>query len=291
MMEKITVALTGVEADEAAVRYGLMLGQQIGKLITGRFFPVHTAFEEMERRLRSMERFDFFGFGSVLEQFREAADGHYIRLEETARDLFFRHAPSDLSPSIYRWESSERHWSFEALLLRYSILSDLLVLGRYRSEDEDESMTVMETLVCGTTGPVMVVPPNYNPRLLKDSRVVIGWKPNASCIRVITLALPLLRLAKQVTLLSIEDADEPSMPVTVNEYRELLQRHGVTTDVHCLRSAGQHLAEQFGETLRSLDADMALIGAFSSSRLPGFMRSGLTESMLLDCPVPLLCVH
>ncbi|WP_375275331.1 universal stress protein [Methylorubrum thiocyanatum] len=167
--------------------------------------------------------------------------------------------------------------------------ADLLVVGRHGPADgEPRAETVQPAPVLVESGrPVLVVPPGVE--RLEAERVVVAWKDTPEARRAVGAALPLLRLATSVSLVSVgptasEEGGE--------EVAELLALHGIHA-TSTTRPVPEGLDETdvllaFVEQARS---DLLVLGAYGHGRLREWVFGGVTRSILQRSPVCCLMTH
>lgn len=142
-------------------------------------------------------------------------------------------------------------------------------------------------LVLASGGACLVVPDGWSQQA-RVERVLIGWNGSPEAIRAVRAALPLLRRARHVVVLSGAVRD-PYManwdpPFDLAAY---LSRHAV--DHHILpcqpdARAGRALLEQ----AEKQDADLLVMGAYGRSRFSEWMFGGATREVLQDARLPVL---
>lgn len=165
---------------------------------------------------------------------------------------------------------------------------DLIVIGR-RQEGEfgGLSRTTAEAALLGTGRAVLLAPPEP-PRAIGES-VLIGWNRSVQAARALRNALPFLREAKQVTILSVTTGarDGPSPKQIVRH----LAWHGVKADSKEIPPDYRYIGEAVLDEAKELGADMAVMGAYSHSRVREMMLGGVTRYILENAKLPILIAH
>ncbi len=166
-------------------------------------------------------------------------------------------------------------------------LFDLTVLDAGpRTFDLDRE--AIESVLFSSGRPVIAVPPGSS--VFAGRRIIVAWDGSAQAARAANDALPFLRAAEAVEIVSVGDEAEIHEGVPGAEFAPHLARHGVTVSVNDLpRSEG------IADTLRSqaglFRADMIVMGAYRHSRTREFLVGGVTRSLLRQSPVPLFLAH
>lgn len=177
-------------------------------------------------------------------------------------------------------------------LVLHGRCSDLVVMSQTRSELLPVTVRadVPEYALLNGARPVLLVPaagsfdqPGQN--------VVVAWNGSVEATRAVTSALPLLKRARQVTVLVanpgldvFEEEGEPGADIGL-----YLARHGVKTEV-LVRTASDSVAT-IADTVASCNADLLVMGAYGHSRLREFILGGATRTMLREMRVPVWMAH
>jgi nucleotide-binding universal stress UspA family protein len=169
----------------------------------------------------------------------------------------------------------------------YGRVFDLIVLGRPGRDEQSPRMTPLEAALFESGRPVLIAPPS-SPRSV-GSNVLIAWNGSTEQSRSVALAMPILRSATRVTVLTVEGALTPG-PSGEQAARHL-QRNGVPAlSVHLpagKRNAGEIVLEQAG----SLGCDLLIKGAYTQSRLRQMIFGGVTRHVLANATLPVLMAH
>lgn len=145
-----------------------------------------------------------------------------------------------------------------------------------------------ETLILLSGRPVLVLPQGHGGRL---DRVVVGWDGSAPVARAMNDALPVLRAAQSVTVLTI-GGDKPSdhLAPWPDAVRHLL-RHGVRAQGREVEPEDLSTAEALENRLKAERADLVVMGAFGHSRLREIVLGGVTEHILSSTPTAVWLSH
>ena len=137
--------------------------------------------------------------------------------------------------------------------------------------------------------PVLVVPSITDQ--FRCKRVMIAWDGSAKAARALNDALPFLRVAEQVELMSVAGEKDLSRSVPGAEVAPHLERHGVEVLVKELVTQNGDVGDVLRNEASVFGADMVVMGAFVHSRLRELVFGGVTQSMLKECTVPLFLSH
>lgn len=172
-------------------------------------------------------------------------------------------------------------------LVEQARAADLVVVGRRGAEDADPGpLGVPPGPVLMEAGrPVLVVPPRLAG--LKGTRVVVAWKDGPAARRAVSAALPFLREADHVLVVSVGPDVHREGAEDVAGH---LARHGAQVTTHLLRTAMRESDEILDFALRQ-EADLVVMGAYGRSRLREWIFGGVTRDVMRATPVCCLMSH
>lgn len=168
--------------------------------------------------------------------------------------------------------------------------ADIVILG----QDEDQAplemhpLPVAHSVVLKCGRPVLVVPALAHK--LVPSHAVIAWDGSREAVRAVHDALPLLRLAQAVDVVTVSRSPDVSDEAQSEQLIAHLGNHGIPA-----RALIEHVA-RFDELRRlRLDTehgyDLIVMGGYSHPRWLEFMIGGMTISTMLTSRTPLLLSH
>ena len=153
--------------------------------------------------------------------------------------------------------------------------------GPGKQSDYDD----LEALVFESGRPVLFVP--YIAVEAKPIRqAVIAWNDTRVAARAVFDALPLLKTAESVEILTIDadDNTEQSPQTAGAAIATALTRHGVNVTINSEVSSGIPVAAVIENRVSDLQANLLVMGAFSHSRLREFLFGGVTDTVLKSMP-------
>lgn len=185
------------------------------------------------------------------------------------------------------WETIEGE---VASSLREAVaFADITVVSEtpYGTVDDQLAATLPEHLAMACNGPVAVVPTG-KPVPARVGKVLIAWKPSREAGHAVRFALPVLATADEVEVLTVEEGDE-TVADSGAKITAWLATHGVN-------ARHRHVAEgnagrAITNEVQKFGADLLVMGAYSRSRFAEMILGGVTASLLVDPPVPLLIAH
>ncbi|MDP4003321.1 universal stress protein [Methylobacterium sp. NEAU K] len=166
-------------------------------------------------------------------------------------------------------------------------LHDLTVLDSGpRTYDLDREMIEKALFLSGR--PVIAVPPGQG--AFAARRIIVAWDGSAQAARAANDAMPFLRAAEAVEIVSVADEGEIDVFVPGAEFAPHLARHGVTVTVNDL-PATDGVANLLRTQAGLFRADMIVMGAYRHSQAREFLFGGVTRSLLKSSPTPLFVAH
>ena len=164
---------------------------------------------------------------------------------------------------------------------------DLIVIGRPGPEPQNPRMPPLEAALFDTGRPVLVVPPT-SPRTLARN-VLIAWNGSVEQARTNAFAMPLLRFADKVTVLTVEDGTTPGP--SGEEAARHLRRNGIKATALTVKSGARKSGVTILDQATVLGCDLLVKGAYTQSRLRQMIFGGATRHILANSTLPVLMAH
>lgn len=204
----------------------------------------------------------------------------------TARETFL--ATCSDAGIEHRWLASDLA-PVEALRVM-SRASDLVIVGQPDPSPADPATipygtdVLPQELALQAGRPVMTLP-HTGPMADAGRRILVAWNGKREAARAVHDALPLLRGAEAVHLVTVAPEKKGRTPMA--EIVELLERHGVRLESAIVDGGAQKVGAALLSEAKARNADLMVMGAFGHSRLREMVFGGVTETVLgsLDLPV------
>jgi len=166
--------------------------------------------------------------------------------------------------------------------------ADLIVVGRQGPEDDRDWRFAPHPgdLVMSAGRPILVAPPRV--RQLSARRIVVAWKDTREARRAVWDALPLLKAADHVFIVSVGSEVTETALVDVNAY---LSRHGVPATTELRRGSDRPVADEVLAVVEGKGADLIVAGGYCHSRMREWIFGGVTRDLLARMPVCCLLAH
>jgi nucleotide-binding universal stress UspA family protein len=170
--------------------------------------------------------------------------------------------------------------------------ADLVVLGQPDAKGGgagNPELAATVAIECGR--PALIVPTNTGAKMFGE-RVLVAWDGGREAARALNDALPILKHAKSVAVLSVNATSEyGKRRIPGNDISLHLARHGVTVEAISQSSSGAPVSEIILEEIVSMGADLLVMGVYGHSRLREFVLGGVTRDILSKMTVPVLMSH
>ena len=166
--------------------------------------------------------------------------------------------------------------------------ADLVVVGRARRSWDMLDANDHATIILRAGRPVLFVPEGVDS--LAARRIVIAWKDSREARRAIRDALPFLKLAKEIAIVTVNQ-DSVRSQSECDDIGNYLGRHGVIIGLKALLDTK---GLPSAEILRFADkeqADLIVAGGYGRSELGEWVFGGVTRDLLNASPLCCLFSH
>lgn len=221
----------------------------------------------------------------IARDIAQAAAAAEVRFEEW-RNRNGGSARPGGDPAGWRATWAEHVGEFEPIVTRYGRLSDFIVLPR-PSESEVVAQRCADAAIFGTGRPTLLVGDTL-PASLTD-HVLIAWNGSLEASRAVFGAMPLLRLATRVTILTALEYGADA--VDLNDLAASLRDRGIHTPEVVFPSDERSTGAALVTAAATQNATLIVMGAYTHSRLREAFLGGVTKHLLARAPVPLLMSH
>jgi nucleotide-binding universal stress UspA family protein len=273
----VLVPIITLESDETALRTGAALAAQFGGGATAFIVGVGigSAYADVESPL-----------SEALLDLAAGAKSAAARERAAITNWIARHQP-DIGLRAVTVESAATHDA----IVGHARMADLVVMrasgkhGRARRE-------LIEDVLFKSGRPLLLLPASFK-RKRDWNRVLIAWNASTQAMRAIVGALPLLRAATQVRIVTIDAAPSEAGhgEAPGHELAAYLARRRVSAEIANLDGLGRDPAQRLEEAALDFDADMIVMGGYGHSRAREFVLGGVTRELLGGSRFPLLLAH
>jgi nucleotide-binding universal stress UspA family protein len=138
--------------------------------------------------------------------------------------------------------------------------------------------------------PVFVVPNgDWTPKI-PPRTITIGWNGRREAARAVFDALPFLKQAEEVHVITVVDGDEQLHELPDAALADALGRHGVTATILKV-GRKKSAAEQIRDHAHAHQSELLVLGAYGHSRFRELAFGGVTRDVLKRMTIPVLFSH
>ena len=223
------------------------------------------------------------------------ADAVWMALDQRGHELQERFESACRQAGVASHETIVEHADKAQSLVRLSHCSDIVVISQADPEAPDfpAASERVADVVTRSARPTIVLP-FAGEFATTPSRVLVAWDDSREAARALADALPLLRRAEKVQLVTWErgahgaDAGWPERHAALQRW---LQGHGVAAEPRLSRSGDNALSEAMLSRAFDGGADLIVMGAYGHRRWTERVLGGTTHGMLASMTVPVLMSH
>lgn len=166
-------------------------------------------------------------------------------------------------------------------------LSDLVIMGRPTEGLDAPALLTLNAALMESGKPLLLAPPSAPASV--GRRIAVAWNGSAEAGRAVAFALPLMKRAEAVTILTLTE-DTRTLSAPGGELAAFLAWHGITAQVQVLH-AGANAGTVLLEQCAAVGADLLVMGAYTHSRLRQLILGGVTRHVLGHAQLPCLLCH
>ncbi|HEV3178291.1 MAG TPA: universal stress protein [Stellaceae bacterium] len=289
----ILYAASGGSAGHGAAELACRLARQFGAHVEG----FHVRVDPRQAALAFGDGFGSPVVGDLIERTAQEVAEAAARAKQqfdqsvSAHGLPLRSDPPTLKPGEPVAVEATAAWREETgfagdLVPRRARLFDLVVLGRSeRVVDQPHTDVLEDTLMhCGR--PVLLAPAQPPKEL--GVAVAIAWNASAEAARAVAGALPFLRHAKAVHVLTAGATDPSDGSALV---QSLAWRGIAATARHRAPLPGVSVGQQLLAAAREENADLLVMGGYGKAPWREMLLGGATRQVLGSSLLPILIAH
>jgi nucleotide-binding universal stress UspA family protein len=172
----------------------------------------------------------------------------------------------------------------EDLVAQQARLADLTVVPHPDAGEDVSSSDALHAVLFDSGRPVLISP--QTPPATIGTRMCLGWNGTAESASAVYAALPWLKRAEAVLILSAEGYQRrgPAAP----DLAAYLALHGVHPDIVMFQSVGNSVGAGLLAAARDFGCDLLAMGAYSHSRLRQLILGGVTRHVLERANLPVM---
>jgi nucleotide-binding universal stress UspA family protein len=282
----ILTPLFGVPSDEAALATALAVARK---------FSAHLDVMHIRADPRTMIPYIGEGMsGALIEEMIASAEQQADERAQRVRQTFdswcekFGLSTGDATTEGPNCTWMENIGRPDVCVARRGRVADVVVIAR--AEGENAVTTITETLEAALmdSGSPLLVAPAGAPETV-GAHVAVAWNGGLEAARAVTAAMPFLKAAEDVTIVTIDDPCPPE--ATPEALAGYLASHGVNSQIRNPEAGGDSMSAILLATAGGADADLMVMGAYTHSRLRELVFGGVTYEVLAAADIPVLMAH
>jgi nucleotide-binding universal stress UspA family protein len=175
----------------------------------------------------------------------------------------------------------------DAFLGAYGRVFDIIVVGRPDGSNGQTRLSTAEAALFETGRPVLIAPPT--PTRTFGETAVIAWNRSTETARAMLGSMPLLRQAKRIVILELDDWGVPGP--SGSELARHLRMHDLPAEAITAPNSSNRPGETILKEAAALGCDLLVKGAYTQSRLRQMFFGGATSHILGNTTIPVLMAH
>ncbi len=168
---------------------------------------------------------------------------------------------------------------------------DIVILGQYEWQDPPHRhlLPVPNSVVAQCGRPVLVVPADAP--TVSFANIALAWDGSREAVRAVHDALPLLRLAQSIQILTMIGPTAAQSEADGGDLSAHLAHHGIEATITSRRVATLDEHGSLRNEIEQGRCDLLVMGGYSHPMWMEFVFGGVTQSILMTSRTPILVSH
>lgn len=190
------------------------------------------------------------------------------------------------SPDRATAEWREENGRQDAVVGALGRIYDLIVVER---PDKLASLAeaTLEDALFESGRPVLMAP--VSPPASLGERILVAWNGSTETACTVGLAMPFLKRAQKVDVVSVADAMVPGP--SGEDLARSLAAHGISVTARHITGRSGPAGQIFLDEAKTIGADLLIKGAYTQSRLRQLIFGGATRHIIMAAEIPVLLAH
>jgi nucleotide-binding universal stress UspA family protein len=223
----------------------------------------------------------------AIQLLRDSREGNAERRAEEVRkevQLWVRAAPPELAKLV---EYKEVLGGEEEEVVRASRTADLLVMARPSNLDGHDAFHAAVFL---SRKSLLLAPADWTADAGSriERHILVAWKQSGQASRAVDGAVPWLRMADKVTVLTVEKEGQHVDPTRL---LESLSREGIKAERISAEPIDGRTSARILATADEIDASLIVMGAYRFGSLVEWALGATTQRTLVQAKLPLMLAH
>ncbi|HEY0850372.1 MAG TPA: universal stress protein [Bradyrhizobium sp.] len=165
---------------------------------------------------------------------------------------------------------------------------DVTVVNRLDADSSGLHRRAIEASLFESGRPVLLTPPAAATQIATN--IMVHWNGSTEQARANAFAMPLLRLADRVTVLTVIGGQDVPGPSADDILRQL-QHNGIAARPVRVKLGDRQTGEAVLDAARAEGCDLLIKGAFTRNRLRQMIFGGATSHIMEHADIPVLMAH
>lgn len=280
---KLLVPLNGTERDNQVLTAAFEIAKPCKAHVMGIYVRPDAA-----------EVLPYLGEGvsaSVIQEIMDAARASAGRAAAAARGSLDQHAKKYGAPTM---ESAGLSASFclrdgpaDLVISEEARLSDLVVFPLPGPSGHAELRQIIETTLLNGRSPILLVPSTS--KAVYGAKAVIGWDGGSTAARTVAAAIPMLKAASAIEILSVSSGSIET--AEMDRLRDYLRLYGLSATEHGINPGGQAIGATLLDAASRAEAGVLVLGGYGHSRWRELVMGGVTRHVLSEATLPVFMAH
>jgi nucleotide-binding universal stress UspA family protein len=171
-----------------------------------------------------------------------------------------------------------------------SRLYDLNIVAQPDRSNPSQADYLSEAVLFGSGRPLLMVP--YITRApIKTDRVLICWDGGIPAARAVHDAMPFLRKAKTIDVISVNEKEDAASEVSTAALIAHLARRDLAATPYRVTADSPNIHNAILSLAADNNTDLIVMGGYGHSRLREFILGGTTRGIFESLTVPALISH
>jgi nucleotide-binding universal stress UspA family protein len=169
--------------------------------------------------------------------------------------------------------------------------ADMVVLGQYEWQDAPQRhpLPVPNSVASQCGRPVLVVPADAPATTL--AKIAVAWDGSREAVRSVHDALPLLRLAQSIEVLTMVGPSAVQDEADGKDLSTHLAHHGIQATITVRRIATRDEHGSLRKEIEQGRCDLLVMGGYSHPMWMEFVFGSAAQSIILSSKTPVLVSH
>ena len=279
-MKTILVPVHNVAAATSALETAVLLAKRTGAYIEG--FPLRFSINQfVVSELAAGFSFDVYQAKTQKEM---------TEMRRSFEAFMLGHDIANVSPisnrSSFGWFETAPEG--EDFVGSHARAFDVTVMNSFDTDAGGAYRRALESALFESGRPVLLSPPAAPTSIATN--IMIHWNGSTEQARVNAFAMPLLRLAERVTVLSVVGGQEVPGP-SADQIVKQLRHNDIAAKLISVELEDRSTGEAVLDAARAQGCDLLVKGAFTRNRLRQMIFGGATSHIMEHADLPVLMAH